>query len=211
MYYVYWIRDAAHSNVFDQGYVGITNNPSKRMTYHTRGTNGDNNALHEAILCGAEMTILHEVPNKQAALSWERIYRPQPNIGWNIIPGGTTPPDQSGKKFDSPDHGMRNKTHSVETKQRMSNARTGWKWWNNGARNVRCEVCPEGFKPGRIVNYKYKLTESGKKNLGRAGRKITTPYGQFASMSEAARQLDMTNDQVKWRVEKDKWVDWKYC
>lgn len=210
MYYVYWIRNADHTNVYEQGYVGITNNTSRRMAYHEKGVNGDNRRLYEAIQRGAEMEILHEVGEQTIALQYEKVYRPHPYIGWNINPGGLGTPDQTGKKFTSPNHGMRNKTHSNKTKKLMSESRKRWKWWNDGVNNVRAERCPAGYKPGRVVNYRYNLTDRGRRNIGRSGRTIATPHGNFCSILAAARAINMTEDQVRWRLRKDKWPDWKY-
>lgn len=48
---------------------------------------------------------------------------------------------------------------SSEQRQRMSESRKGEKngsfgkhWFTNGLVNVKCEVCPEGFRPGRCMS-----------------------------------------------------------
>ena len=45
---------------------------------------------------------------------------------------------------------MDGKHHSEETKKKMSEARKGKRWFNNGIINIRAKECPEGFVPGRL-------------------------------------------------------------
>ena len=39
---------------------------------------------------------------------------------------------------------------SEETKKKLSEARKGMRWFNNGETNIKAKECPEGFVPGRV-------------------------------------------------------------
>ena len=53
---------------------------------------------------------------------------------------------------------MKGKHHSEKSKRKMSEAaklseaRKGRYWFNNGIKNVLSKTCPEGFVPGRLLN-----------------------------------------------------------
>ena len=44
-------------------------------------------------------------------------------------------------------------------------------------------------------------------------RSVTTPYGEYASMNEAVRELAMNKNTLRWRCEsaKIKWKDWRFA
>ena len=42
------------------------------------------------------------------------------------------------------------KPKSEETRKRMSEARKGKRWYNNGKINIMSKECPDGFTPGRL-------------------------------------------------------------
>ena len=45
---------------------------------------------------------------------------------------------------------MLGKKHSAESKKKMSEAKKGMHWYNNGQINKFCYECTEGFTPGRL-------------------------------------------------------------
>ena len=77
------------------------------------------------------------------------------------------PPEERSKKVFNGIHKTKGTTglkFSTEQRQRMSESRKGKKngsfgkhWFTNGLVNVKCEVCPEGFKPGRCMSLTSKL------------------------------------------------------
>lgn len=207
---LYWIRYDTHSDPFTEGYIGITANVEKRLNYHTKGYGNDNPRLRSAIAKGATLEILEEFNNREDALKSEEHYRNSENIGWNIIKGGTQPPSVKGKKFTSPIHGMRGKTHSQATKQLMSEKRKNKLWFNNGVKAIRSYECPDGFIPG-CLHHKtgYTISDEKRKNMGRPGIKISTPHGIFNSILEAVRELNLSEDQIRWRLKKEKYIGWK--
>lgn len=46
---------------------------------------------------------------------------------------------------------MFGKHHSEESCKKMSEAKKGKHWYNNGVKSIRAKTCPEGFVKGRIV------------------------------------------------------------
>lgn len=96
MHYIYWIHAPHHTNPKTEGYIGISNNPKNRLTYH-RNTK-DNPILKNAFIkYDVVQTILHENIDRDIILEYEKHYRPTDHIGWNIIPGGSMPPSRKGK------------------------------------------------------------------------------------------------------------------
>ena len=45
---------------------------------------------------------------------------------------------------------MLGKKHSAESKKKMSEAKKGMHWYNNGQINKFCYECPDGFTPGKL-------------------------------------------------------------
>ena len=43
---------------------------------------------------------------------------------------------------------------SEEHKKKLSEAKKGMRWFNNGKINIRAKECPDGFVPGRLLIYK---------------------------------------------------------
>jgi group I intron endonuclease len=124
---VYWVRQAEHTDIFSQGYVGITNNFTKRMTEHKRGTEnahfknavnkyGWNNLVKEIIV----------IAEKNYCLDLETKLRPTDEIGWNLTKGGNMPPSFLGKKrSESNILKLKNRVFSNDTKQKIATALTG--------------------------------------------------------------------------------------
>lgn len=90
---VYWIRHQDHTDIFSQGYVGISNKPKERWRHHcTKPSNlhmknaiakyGWNNLVKEVVL----------ISNKDYCLNIEKKLRPSDFIGWNSMSGGGMPP-----------------------------------------------------------------------------------------------------------------------
>jgi len=90
---VYWIAHKDHSDIFSQGYVGVSNNVKSRWNTHkSLKTNvhlknaitkyGWNNLVKKVVLIGEEDYCL-EIENK---------LRPADKIGWNLVCGGGKPP-----------------------------------------------------------------------------------------------------------------------
>ena len=103
---------------------------------------------------------LHSVGRKHSAAAKEKIAKA--NIGKRA--SESTRRKMSETRKGKPKSAeMRRKTsmwqkgrhRSKETCQKMSKARTGCRWWNNGIINVVCRECPEGFVAGFLKTCNY--------------------------------------------------------
>jgi hypothetical protein len=100
MAYVYWIKRKEHTDVFSEGYVGVTTvELEKRFLQHSRVPKTSVGKAIRAIgienleivpLVIAEADYCYEVEAK---------LRPREMIGWNQAVGGSAPPNKRGIKF----------------------------------------------------------------------------------------------------------------
>jgi hypothetical protein len=107
---VYWIRLPEHTDIYTQGYVGITIQYDVRMRQHSR-------ELHEANIYGwenLEKSIVAEFGSEQDARVYERVLRDKDSIGWNKATGGGG--------------GFTGHRDSDETKKKKSDAKKGVKF-----------------------------------------------------------------------------------
>ena len=101
MTYVYWIHNEDH-DIMSGGYVGVTNNPTKRFLSHK---NKNRKISHDAIF-----DIIFE-GSREDSFELEYLLRPHKNIGWNSAIGGR--------------HGWRHGfSHSDQTKEKLKS------FWN---------------------------------------------------------------------------------
>ena len=79
-----------HTNPLSEGYVGVSSNIEKRLMSHKKSKHRVGKAIrkYNDIVCG----ILCENLSEKEALTIERSYRPEENIGWNHAKGGGKPP-----------------------------------------------------------------------------------------------------------------------
>lgn len=92
-YNVYWCHWKEHVDPYTEGYVGVTKNLSKRYYEHLRNSNNLDDSFQKAINERGKdsiiMTILKSNISEDLAYSYERMYRPERNIGWNTGKGGS--------------------------------------------------------------------------------------------------------------------------
>jgi hypothetical protein len=97
---LYWISHPDHTDMFTQGYIGVSGQLEKRWEQHY--TRCENPHLQHAINKYGWDNLVKKViliANKQYCLDVEKKLRPIKNIGWNIAFGGGMPPNALGKKF----------------------------------------------------------------------------------------------------------------
>jgi len=97
--FVYWIHLPEHTDIYSQGYVGVSENPTKRLKQHL--TEAKNNTHVNPYLLrvlnkhSVVQTILYS-GNSIDCYTLELHYRPKKLIGWNINKGGICPPSKKG-------------------------------------------------------------------------------------------------------------------
>lgn len=90
---VYWIRCKDHTDMFSQGYIGVSKNAGRRFAQHQ--SRSENPHLKHAIeKYGWENLVKTEIliSNEAYCLEVETKLRPTEKIGWNICVGGGMPP-----------------------------------------------------------------------------------------------------------------------
>jgi len=99
IYSVYWLHLPNQLDVKTQGYVGVSNNPKRRLSEHKLASkNGNNqNPYLGRILNKYEVlqTVIFQGTEAEC-YSQEELLRPKKNIGWNANRGGITPPSKKG-------------------------------------------------------------------------------------------------------------------
>jgi len=121
-HYIYSIRKNATDCPLTQGYVGCTNNASKRHHEHFHANAGNPSPLRGEIKDEWFFEVLAVCEDKTNALQVEYFYRPTPNIGLNVRAGGSHGGNTwlKGRKSNNP-------TISVEAKEFIE-------WWYNNPR-----------------------------------------------------------------------------
>ena len=128
---VYWVRHQDHTDIFSQGYVGISSKPKLRWNHHfSQPTNshmknainkyGWDNLVKQVVL----------IADKGYCLDIEKKLRPVDFIGWNQTAGGGMPP--------RPKKGM-GKGHfvSAETRKKLSESAKGRKFSMESIEKIR--------------------------------------------------------------------------
>ena len=101
---VYWIHHPDHTDMFTQGYIGISKNTKQRWHGHRYSTN--NTHLKNAIKKYGWNVLLKTiilVADEAYCLMIESHLRSKDQIGWNIVKGGGMPPStpwNKGKPMD---------------------------------------------------------------------------------------------------------------
>ena len=106
---LYWIRHEDHTDMFSQGYVGVSKNTEARWFRHSRYT--DNQHLKAAIKKYGWDNLVKEVVvigGGTYCYDLEAKIRPIKQIGWNIAEGGAKPPTTQcrGDNYVSPLKGV---------------------------------------------------------------------------------------------------------
>lgn len=134
--YVYWIHNPEETNIHEQGYVGITNNLTRRLKEHKRKSLYKDQEMIVEVYLQGERSFCEEI---------EILLRPQSKIGMNKAPGGKAPPNPKGRKLSEETRrkmslnnaGMKGKKHSNESRQKMSVSHKGKIPWNKGKKMVK--------------------------------------------------------------------------
>jgi predicted GIY-YIG superfamily endonuclease len=161
MHFVYWIKRKEYTDPYTQGYIGVSNNPQKRLLEHYKRT--DNLYLKHALekYDDIELVILHSEDSRDTVVNFEFQYRPDGRIGWNIIPGGDEPPrnhlTEEVRGRISKTHKAKGtrpycaNTHSTTAIEKRKASMIGRKWFYDpvtGAAGLLYDA-PAGWKLGR--------------------------------------------------------------
>jgi hypothetical protein len=147
---VYWIHHPDHTDMFSQGYIGVSNDTERRFKQHFEKKQNPHlvNAIQKY---GWENLIKKKIliSEKDYCYDIEGKLRPMENIGWNIAVGGGVPP----KPLKVHTIGMRLKRSALNkirhqnpvAREKFSKSRLGLTAWNKGQK-----ASPETVEKQRI-------------------------------------------------------------
>jgi len=100
---VYWIHLPHHTDINSEGYVGVSNNPKRRLSEHLNDsrTYNDKNPFFGRVLQKHTHEITQTIifqGTEEGCYLLEETLRPNRNIGWNANKGGSKPPTKEGWK-----------------------------------------------------------------------------------------------------------------
>jgi hypothetical protein len=117
--HLYWIHCKEHTDVFSEGYVGVSKNIERRWKDHF--IFAKNNHLKNAINKYGWDNLVKEIiliGEEKYCYDLEAKIRPTKKIGWNIAEGGANPPKQWGNTGP----GLKKEKHPMFGKKRPDNA-----------------------------------------------------------------------------------------
>ncbi len=136
---VYWLRLPEHTDMFTEGYVGVSSKSKLRWNQHL--VRKENAHLKNAIQKYGWANIVKQViliSNRDYCLGIEKKLRPTSSVGWNIAAGGGNPPSDFGVKFQKGHVGWRNgMTTPDDVKKKISESLKGNVPWNKGKSGVQ--------------------------------------------------------------------------
>jgi hypothetical protein len=130
---LYWIRHKDHTDMFSEGYIGVSKNIESRWLRHSRYS--DNQHLKAAIKKYGWDNLVKEViliGEESYCYDLEVKIRPNKQIGWNIAEGGAKPPvsQYRGDNYISPLKGIPRPTpwnvgriKTAEERKKLSDAK----------------------------------------------------------------------------------------
>ena len=161
---VYWIHHPDHTDMFSQGYIGVSVNAQKRFKQHFEKKDNQHlvNAIHKY---GWDNLVKKQIliADEDYCYDIEGKLRPTVNIGWNIAVGGGVPP--TPLKVHA--IGMRLKRSALNkirhqdpvAREKFSKARLGSTAWNRGKK-----ASPETIEKLRLSHLGKPSGKKGKTN-----------------------------------------------
>ena len=168
---LYWIRLPNHADPLTEGYIGVSNDPDRRLSEHQIGNSIVSKFIRKHKI--STFDVIKEGMSRAEALALELSYRPKPFVGWNQAEGGGAPPSNKGKKRPEQSRlmlGENNPSKRPEVREKISKSLRGRKVWCEGI--VRPEHS-EVMKKKRGEEYP------------RFSGWYLTPWGRFSSYEEA--------------------------
>lgn len=154
---VYWIHHPSHTDLFTQGYIGISANVKNRWEVHKNRT--QNAHLRNAIKKYGWDNLIKKIiliAEESYCLMIEEKLRPQDNLGWNICKGGNKP--KSG--IEPWNKGL---PMSEETKKKLSQSKKGFVPWIAGKKGIFI-AWNKGKKTSPETRLKQSIAKIGKQS-----------------------------------------------
>lgn len=175
IYIVYWIYRSCHTNILEEGYIGVTDNIKRRMKEHKNQK--QNPHLERAFNKYDDMIIDIITLNFSEEYCYyiEYLLRPNEKIGYNIAIGGGKPPSAKGRE-----PWIKGKHQSEETRKKQSDAIKGEKHPNYGkhhSEETRQKQSISAKARGYDINKMKKMQLASMDKIVKT-YKIITPVGE---------------------------------
>lgn len=90
---IYWIRTKEHSDMYSEGYIGVTRNLNRRIKTHKHLAENNahvNEKLKESLVLFKDSILIDVIFSGEEQECYDKEFelRPRKNIGWNIDIGG---------------------------------------------------------------------------------------------------------------------------
>jgi len=185
---VYWIREKDHTDIYTEGYIGITKKTLKeRVREHKK--NKSNSVVAGKLRKYTDLvwSVVHTVETLEEALALEAEYRPTQLVGWNLQKGGElgVEPEWYAVPENSQRHSMKTseatrrgiatkdtkEARSERAKLNHKNKPDSYKDIAKGERNPKALLSETD-----VVKIKYELFPQGLKNPEIAAMFGVKPY-----------------------------------
>lgn len=193
---IYWIRYEDMTDPTTQGYVGVTNNIVRRSKHHlsTLKHNRHINTHLQHAYNKCPDIVVTTIYTGTAVECYNEEYRlrPTPNVGWNLIIGGTAPPNdlaasalrgkpltEAHRQAIRDNHvGMRGRHHTERTKEQMSHSAKQ----RRATPEARAAIS-ESKKGTKNPNYGIKKSNSTKMQIQASNQLVAALRKEFSKIS----------------------------
>jgi hypothetical protein len=133
---VYWIHLKEHTDIFNQGYIGVSTKFKDRARRHKNKllkNKHENKHLQNACDLYDIRNLIWDIvliSKEDYCYKIENKLRPNKNIGWNLEKGGIKAPDTTGRVLtdghkEKLSKSLRGRPTSIETREKLSNSLMG--------------------------------------------------------------------------------------
>lgn len=194
---VYWLHLPEHSNMFSEGYIGVSIDPSSRFRQHIYSSkNGWHENLHlkrvfEKYNYSICQTIILEGSEKYC-YEIEQKMRPKRQIGWNIAEGGGMPPTDTWTE-------ERKKEKSEEWKKQYANGERQpyHHKWTDEQKKKNSEILKESYSSGKVIPYV--RTDEIRKNLSEKTKKAYENGKLTPEMTDVTKKKLSKSQIERWK------------
>lgn len=192
---VYWIRHQDHTDMFSQGYIGVSKNADQRYVQHKNRT--QNAYLKHAINKYGWDNLVKQVvivAEESYCLDVEFKLRPNDQMGWNLVKGGGMPPSLLGKKYTRTKPAW-NKGLEFSSDTKLKISANVKKLWEDSAYRQHMIDAHAGHQ-GPMVGKKH--TDEAKSKISKANKGRSSRFKGIKVSPERLEQIKIGSSAYKW-------------